>query len=104
MHFLTVTYFWLAAAVLLLAVLYFWRRHSRRMKVPALFLWDVKEEQPNAGKSLRISRLPLSFYLEALAILLLAVAAAMPFLMRKSEYPPLAVVLDNSFSMLAVEQ
>ncbi len=104
MHFLSVTYFWLAAAVLLLAVLYFWRRHSRRLKVPALFLWDVKEEQPNAGRSLRITRLPLSFFLEALAVLLLAVAAAMPFLMRKSEYPPLAVVLDNSFSMLAFEQ
>ena len=102
MHFISTTYFWLAASVLLLALLYFWRRHSKQVRVPAVFLWDVKEEQPNAGKSLRITRLPLTYYLEALAILLLAVAAAMPFLLRKAEYPPLAVVLDNSFSMTAV--
>ena len=102
MHFLSMTYFWLLVSVLLLALLYFWRRHSKCVKVPAIFLWDVKEEQPNAGKSLRITRLPLSFYLEALAILLLAAAAAMPFILRKSEFPPLAVVLDNSFSMLSV--
>ena len=101
MHFLSTTYFWLGAFVLLLALLYFWRRHSKQIRVPALFLWDVKEEQPNAGRSLRFTRLPLSFYLEALAILLLAVAAAMPFFLGKAEYPPLAVVLDNSFSMQA---
>ncbi|MBQ7652030.1 MAG: BatA and WFA domain-containing protein [Victivallales bacterium] len=96
------TYFWLAASVLLLALLYFWRRHSKQLRVPALFLWDVKEEQPNAGKSLRLMRLPLLFYLETLAILLLVIAAAMPFVLKRSEYPPLAVVLDNSFSMQAV--
>ena len=102
MHFLSVTYFWLVASVLLLALLYFWRRHSKQVRVPAIFLWDVKEEQPNAGRNLRITRLPLSFYLEALAVLLLVCAAAMPFVLRKSEYPPLAVVLDNSFSMQAI--
>lgn len=102
MHFLSMTYFGLASVALLLALLYFWRRHSKQVRVPALFLWDVKEEQPNAGNSLRITRLPLSFYLEALTILLLACAAAMPFVLKESEYPPLAVVLDNSFSMQAV--
>ena len=101
MHFLSTTYFWLGAFVLLLALLYFWRRHSKQVRVPALFLWDVKEEQPNAGRSLRLARLPLSFYLEALVVLLLAVAAAMPFFLGKAEYPPLAVVMDNSFSMMA---
>lgn len=104
MHFLSSAYFWLLSVVAVLAVLYFWLRHARRTVVPALFLWDVKEAQPDSGRTLRLTRLPFSFYLEAIAIALLAFAAAMPFLLRNADFPPLVLVLDNSFSMSAASQ
>ncbi len=89
------------AALLVLLALYLWYRRSRRKDVPALFLWDKPETSPQSGSRFELKRLPLSFYLESLAVLLLAAAAAAPYWMLGESYPPLAVVLDNSYSMQA---
>lgn len=90
-----------AAALPVLLALYLWYRRSRRKEVPALFLWDKPETSPRSGSRFELKRLPLSFFLEALVILLLAAAAAVPFLMVGESYPPLAVIVDNSYSMRA---
>ncbi|MBQ6470378.1 MAG: VWA domain-containing protein, partial [Victivallales bacterium] len=88
-------------AVLLLLLLYLWRRRSRRLKVAALFLWPEESLSHSSGRRFRLLAPPVRFWLEALAILALAVAAATPFWVRRAALPPLVVVLDNSFSLQA---
>ena len=88
-------------ALLLLVLLYLFQRHARRQRTATLFLWDRPEVPPRSGARWHFRRFPLEFYLEALALALLAAAAAGPFFTTREEYPPLAVILDNSFSMRA---
>ena len=94
-------FFYALAALLLLLALYWFHRRSTVKRVPAIFLWDRPETSPESGSRRRFRKLPLSFYLEALALALLALAAAGPFRMGVEEYPALAVILDDSFSMRA---
>lgn len=90
-----------ATAVLPLLALYWFYRRSKVTPVSAIFLWDRPETTPKSGSRWQLRRLPLSFFLEALALLLFALAAAGPFRMSDEAYPVLAVILDNSFSMRA---
>lgn len=101
MYFTNTTYFWIAASILLLLLLYLWNRKAKVLKIPAIFLWQVPDMPPEAGKTFKFHRLPLSFYLEAVTILLLAFAAAMPFIIKPTELPPITIILDNSFSITA---
>ncbi len=86
-------------ALLLLVLLYLFQRHARQQRTATLFLWDRPEAPPRSGARRHFRRFPPEFYLEALALALLAAAAAGPFFTAREEYPPLAVILDNSFSM-----
>lgn len=102
--FLTTTaYLALAVSVILLTAIYFRMRHTGRRTVASLFLWDHEEGTPQSGRTWHLVRLPFSYYLEALSLLLLALAAAGPFLLRREDYPPVAFVLDNSLSMGALQ-
>lgn len=103
MYYTHLSYLCQGIAALLLVLLYFWRHRSRKLIVPALFLWDIREIQAKSGHRWQITRLPLPFYLELICILLLALAATSPFFLRKSEIPALCVILDDSLSMLAKE-
>lgn len=94
-------YFWGIAALVALLALYLWYRRSRTLETSALFLWDKPETAPQTGSRFALQRLPWSFYVEALVLLLLTAAAAVPFLMEEDGYPPLAVIVDNSYSMQA---
>ena len=94
-------YLWAATAVLPLLGIYWLYRRSKATPVAAIFLWDRPETTPKSGSRWQFRKLPLSFFLEALSLLLFAVAAAGPFHMSPEAYPVLAVVLDNSFSMRA---
>lgn len=94
-------FFYALAALLVLLAIYWFHRRSTVKRVPAIFLWDRPETSPESGSRRMFRKLPLSFYLEALALTLLALAAASPFRMGMDAYPALAVVLDNSFSMRA---
>ena len=85
---------------LLLAVYLIFRRR-RPVIVSSLMLWDAQNSPDSRGLTFKKRPLPLSFWLEALILTLLALAAAGPLLPRKSGAPPLTVILDNSFSMLA---
>ncbi|MEA4863217.1 MAG: hypothetical protein AB7F40_07185 [Victivallaceae bacterium] len=84
-----------------LVALYLWRRRAAQFKVPALFLWDLPEMRERGGRRFMPRRPPLPFYLELAALLAMAFASAGPFLLRPADMPPLAVVLDDSFSMTA---
>ena len=94
-------YLSLGLAALILLMLYFWQHRSSKLVVPALFLWDIRDIPPQAGFRWKLTRLPFAFYLELLFILLVALAAAGPFFLRKSDLPVLCVILDDSFSMQA---
>ena len=84
-----------------LIAIYLLRTRSRRYPVSSLMLW-VNQRQAREG-GLRVERLqtPLLFFLELLAIILLALAAAAPIIRTVRGAIPLMVVLDDSFSMLA---
>ena len=84
-----------------LVAIYLLRTRSRRYPVSSLMLW-VNQQQARQG-GLRVDRLqtPLLFFLELLAIILLALAVAAPIIRTTRGALPLMVVLDDSFSMLA---
>ena len=88
-------------AILGLVAIYLLRTRSRRYPVSSLMLW-VNQQQARQG-GLRVERLqtPLLFFLELLAIILLALAVAAPIIRTAQGAIPLMVVLDDSFSMLA---
>ena len=83
-----------------LIAIYLLRTRSRRYPVSSLMLW-VNQQQARQG-GLRVERLqtPLLFFLELLAIILLALAVAAPIIRTTRGAIPLMVVLDDSFSML----
>jgi hypothetical protein len=84
-----------------LAAIYWLRNRFRRVPVSSLMLWADQQEARQGG--LRLDRLqtPLLFFLELLALTLLAVAAAGPFAATGREPTSLVVVLDDSYSMRA---
>jgi len=87
-----------------LVAIYFLIGRSRRQVVSALFLWENQKPSPRGGKRFERLSTPLLFFLELLALLLLALAAILPQLRSSSARVPLVVVLDNSFSMKAGSQ
>jgi hypothetical protein len=84
-----------------LVAIYWLRSRFRRVPVSSLMLWADQREARQGG--LRLDRLqtPLIFFLELVALALLAVAAASPFAATGQEPRPLVVVLDDSYSMRA---
>jgi hypothetical protein len=88
-------------AVPALAAIYWLRSHSRPVPVSSLMLWADQREARQGGRRLDRLRLPLTFIVEALAIVLLAVAAAGPRAETGRAARPLVVVLDDSYSMQA---
>ncbi len=90
-----------AAGSLLLLLLYLRRRRPQARRVSALFLWPQQALAHKAGRQTSWRRLPLSFYLELVALLFLALAMGLPMLRRRLASSPCVVVLDNSYSMQA---
>ena len=82
-----------------LIAIYWFQRRFKTLEVSSLILWDAVKQPSMGGRTRERLRLPLPFWLEALAIALLALAAAGPFLARWSRARPLAIVCDDSLSM-----
>jgi hypothetical protein len=84
-----------------LAAIYLLRSRFRRVPVSSLMLWADQLQARQGG--LRLDRLqtPLLFFLELMALALLAVAAADPRAATGQAARPLVVVLDDSYSMQA---
>jgi hypothetical protein len=92
---------WGLLALPILVGIYWLRVRHRRYPVSSLMLWLDPQEAPQGGT--RIERLitPLLFFLELLALTLLVLAAANPYLALRERVRPLIVVLDDSYSMQA---
>jgi hypothetical protein len=90
------------AAVPALAAIYILRNRFRRRQVSSLLLWRFHVQSKSGGAKINRLQLPLLFFLELLALLLLVVAATGPHWKLPQSQRPLIVVLDDSFSMRAV--
>lgn len=89
------------AAVPALAAIYILRNRFRRRPVSSLVLWRFQVQSKAGGAKVNRLQLPLLFFLEMLALLLLVVAATGPQWKLPQSTRPLIVVLDDSFSMRA---
>lgn len=85
-----------------LAAIYILRNRFRRRTVSSLVLWRFQVQSKLGGAKIHRLQLPLLFFLELLALLLLVTAAAGPRWKLPQSARPLIVVLDDSFSMRAV--
>jgi hypothetical protein len=90
------------AAVPALAAIYILRNRFRRRQVSSLLLWRFHVQSKSGGAKINRLQLPLLFFLELLALLLLVTAATGPHWKLPQSQRPLIVVLDDSFSMRAV--
>jgi len=91
-----------ATALPALAAIYILRHKFRRKQVSSLMLWRFRVQSKEGGAKVHRLQLPLLFFLELLALLLLVVAATGPHWQLAQSTRPLIVVLDDSFSMRAV--
>jgi hypothetical protein len=90
------------ASVPALAAIYILRNRFRRKPVSSLVLWRFHVASKSGGAKVNRLQLPLLFFLELLALLLLVTAAAGPRWKLPQSARPLIVVLDDSFSMRAL--
>lgn len=88
-------------SVPLLLAIYWLQRRYRTKTVSSLFLWVEQAPAKQGGRRWVRLRTPALFWLELLALLLLTLAAARPQMLFDEARRPLAVVLDDSYSMLA---
>jgi hypothetical protein len=89
------------AALPALAAIYWLRNRFRRYPVSSLMLWADHRQMREGGTKRHRLQTPFVFYLELLALLLLAVAAAGPHIQTAPGARPLIAVLDDSYSMTA---
>src|SRR5579863_9743571 len=85
-----------------LAAIYILRNRFRRRQVSSLVLWRFQVQSKAGGVKIQRLQLPLLFFLELLALLLLVVAATGPQWKLPQSARPLIVVLDDSFAMRAL--
>jgi hypothetical protein len=91
------------ATIPALAAIYIFRNRFRRRKVSSLVLWRFHVQSKSGGAKIHRLQLPLLFFLELLALLLLVAAATGPRWKLPQSSRPLIVVLNDSFSMRAVQ-
>jgi hypothetical protein len=89
------------AALPALAAIYILRHKFRRRQVSSLMLWQFQVQSKAGGAKIHRLQLPLVFFLELLALLLLVTAAAGPRWNIPQTTRPMIVVLDDSLSMRA---
>ena len=90
------------ATVPALAAIYIFRNRFRRKQVSSLVLWQFHVPSKAGGAKVQRLQLPLLFFLELLALTVLVVAATGPQWKLPQTRRPLIIVLDDSFSMRAV--
>ncbi len=92
------------AALPALAAIYLLRNRFRKRQVSSLLLWRFRLQSREGGAKVNPLQLPLIFFLELLALLLLVTAATGPHWNLAQGSRPLVVVLDDSFSMQALHE
>ncbi|HTI98094.1 MAG TPA: BatA domain-containing protein [Dongiaceae bacterium] len=89
------------ASVPALAAIYILRNRFRRRQVSSLLLWQFQVQSKSGGAKIHRLQLPLLFFLELLALVLLVAAATGPQWKLPQSARPLVVILDDSFSLQA---
>ena len=89
-----------ALSIPVLIGIYLLRNRFREHPVSSLVLWQRRLPIARGGRSVKKMPFPLLFFIEFLALILLTIAAAGPFIIRDTA-KPLIVILDDSFSMNA---
>jgi hypothetical protein len=92
------------AALPVAAGIYWLRTRFRRQEVSTLFLWRSAVEAQGGGRKRSRLQTPLALLLELLAIALLVLAATAPRVLRAGHTASVTVVLDDSYSMRAVDR
>ena len=92
-------YFFFAGALLLLSLLYLLKSRGQTFFTQALFLWEGESGQEKNSSVITLRKIPLSFYLEALALLMMVCGGASFFVVGKEKFPPAVVLLNNAYSM-----
>lgn len=101
MFFVDKIFFAALASVAFLLLIYFLHRKVKSVQVSSLIFWENQLRSVKSGTGIKAMPLPLKFFIEALILILLALAAAGPFLVSNEQVPTLTVILDDSFSMQA---
>ena len=91
------------ATVPALTAIYILRNRFRRRQVSSLVLWRFHVQSKAGGAKIHRLQLPLLFFLELLALLLLVAAATGPRWKLPQSSRPLIVVLNDGFSMRAIQ-
>ena len=86
-----------------LAAIYVLRTRYRRRAVSSLMLWQAAAQATGGGRKASRMQTPWVLLLELLALLLLILAATMPRWLATGQRARVMVVLDNSWSMRAVD-
>lgn len=89
------------ASVPALVSIYWLRNRFRSQTVSSLLLWQDVMPAREGGLRMQKLQTPLTFFLELLALALLALAATDPRVEVEEARRPLAIVLDDSYSMTA---
>jgi len=87
-----------------LAAIYVLRTRYRRRAVSSLMLWQAAAQATGGGRKASRLQTPWVLLLELLALLLLVLAATMPRWLATGQRARVMVVLDNSWSMRAVDR
>lgn len=85
-----------------LAAIYIFRNRYRRRQVSSLVLWRFAAQSKSGGARIHKLQLPLLFFIELVALLLLVTAATGPRWKLPQSGRPLIIVLNDSFSMRAI--
>lgn len=101
MFFVDKIFFTALISLPILLLIYFLHRKLKSVQVSSLIFWENQLKSVKSGAGIKAMPLPLKFFIEALMLILLVLAAAGPFLISGEKVPMLTVILDDSFSMLA---
>lgn len=103
MMFLSPVMLWSLAALLPLMAVYFLKVRPIRKQISTLFLWEQLVPQTRSSALLRRLRDLLSLLIMMIAVTALCFAMARPMLQNHRDDRDLLLIIDNSFSMNAVE-
>jgi hypothetical protein len=93
--------FWGLISLLGIIGIYIFRNRSKPKKVSSLLLWNIPNIPSEGGRKRSTFQAPLLMIIELIIVLLLLLAAAAPRIILGNKVIPIAIILDDSFSMSA---
>lgn len=101
MFFLNYKALWATLTLIGFLGVYFFKRRSKDVKVSSLMFFSALKTPAEGGQKLTTLQTPLILFLELLIVTLLILSAAAPVMLDNNSKIPLAVILDDSYSMTA---